>query len=90
MEGKTKSEIQHFFIGVRRRCKCHVWASQYFGFILGATIYFAYYYFTSGHTLAAIITILLGLAALLIPDIIKNKRKKMTEYAFSKNKIFFH
>ena len=60
-----------------------------FGFILAGMLFACYTFYSAGNWIGIILTLIIGIAIILIPDFIKNERKKNTKYAFSKNRVFF-
>ena len=60
-----------------------------FGLVLGITLIGCYFFYSSGNILGCLATLVIGVSVVLIPDIIKNKRKKNTRYAVTKNRVFF-
>ncbi len=60
-----------------------------FGFLIVGIILGCYKFYSDGNWLGFLLTIIIGIGIILIPDIIKNERKKNTKYAFTKNRVFF-
>ncbi len=60
-----------------------------FGVIVGFTFYFVYSFYTAGNIFGAFFSFILGSFLFVLPDIIKNRRKSYTKYAFSKDRLYF-
>ncbi len=63
--------------------------SSIFGFILGGLLFFGFLLYKAENWLGLFFLIVFGLLVLIIPDIIKNKRKQNTKYAVSNQRIYF-
>ena len=59
------------------------------GFIVGGMLIPAYFFYIDNNWIALAATIIIELLIIVLPDIIKNKRKKHTKYAFTNNRVFF-
>ena len=59
------------------------------GFLLVGTFLACYLLFSNGYRIVFFLTLIAGIMSILLPDIIKNQRKKNTKYAFTKNRVFF-
>lgn len=63
--------------------------SSILGYILGGMAVGGYLFYTHDNWVGFVLTMLIGLAIIASPDILKNIRKKKTRYAFTKNRVFF-
>jgi|GEM_PF-2772638 len=63
--------------------------SSVIGYVFGGMAIGGYYFYTKANWTGFVLTMLIGIAIILFPDVIKNIRKKNTRYAFTKNRIFF-
>lgn len=59
------------------------------GFLLMGILFGCYKFYSTGNWVGFFLTLIIGITVILIPDIIKNERKKNTKYAFSRNRVFF-
>lgn len=57
--------------------------------ILGIVIFGIWHFVTNEMWLVVVLMSIIGVAVLAAPELIKRRRKKKTEYAFSRNRIFF-
>ncbi|MEZ5045215.1 MAG: hypothetical protein R2828_35300 [Saprospiraceae bacterium] len=64
-------------------------ATSILGFVFGGMLIFGYVFYRQGNWVAFALTMIIGLAIIVIPDILKHERKKHTQYAFTKNRVFF-
>lgn len=59
------------------------------GFLIVGMFLGCYLFYSSGNWVGVVLTLIIGITIIFLPDIIKNERKKNTKYAFSKNRVFF-
>jgi hypothetical protein len=55
-----------------------------FGMLFGV-----YKFYTAGNLVGIALTLIVGLSITLAPDLLKNKRKRNTKYAFSNRRVYF-
>ena len=60
-----------------------------FGFVLAGIIFFGYRFYTTEKWLLLILTLIIGGLILIIPDVIKHKRKQNTKYVVTNRRVFF-
>lgn len=59
------------------------------GFVLVGMVAACYKFYSDGNWLGVLLSLVIGTAVVLIPDFIKNERKKNTKYAVTKDRVFF-
>jgi hypothetical protein len=59
------------------------------GWILGLIMLIGIGFLLNGRTIGFFIALFFAILMFFSPDIVKNKRKKATKYAFTKNRVFF-
>jgi len=59
------------------------------GFIVGGMLVAGYLFYLNNNWIALAATIIVGIIIIVFPDIIKNERKKNTQYVVTNNRVFF-
>jgi hypothetical protein len=87
-KGAPKSYFSFYPIEVFRRDVANSWTTLFF-ILLVAGIILSYNYYTGSKWLHFQIVAFLTLFIALVPDIIKNYRKRQTAYAVTNKRVFF-
>ena len=88
-EGKPKPKFSITLFELGGHYDVMTGPTSIFGLLFAGTLIGCYKFCSDGNWLAFFLTLITGLTVILIPDIIKNERKKNTKYAFTKNRVFF-
>jgi hypothetical protein len=59
------------------------------GFMLGGILFGSYTFYKAENWVGLVLTLIIGLISLFIPDILKHKRKQNTKYAFTNKRVYF-
>ena len=88
-KGEPKPKFSITFLELGGHYDAMSGPTSIFGLVLGMTIVASMVFYNQSNWLAVILTILIGISILIIPEYLKNQRKKNTKYALTENKVFF-
>jgi len=63
--------------------------SSRLGIVLGITIFTSSFFVAKNNIIGTVITILLGFTTIVLPNILQNRRRNKTKYAFTAEKVIF-
>lgn len=88
-EGSPKPKFSITFLEMGGYHDIPTGPTSILGFVFAGTFGGCYKFYNDGNWIGFFLILILGISIIVIPDIIKNKRKTNTKYAFTKDKIFF-
>lgn len=88
-EGQPKPKFSITLLEMGGHYDAMTGPTSIFGFVLAGILFACYMFYKDGNWIGIFLSIVIGIFAILLPDIIKNERKKNTKYAFTKNRVFF-
>lgn len=88
-EGHPKPEFRITLLELGTYFDVLTGATSVFAFIVFGMLFGVYKFYTANNLLGIVMTLLVGLLIILSPDLLKNKRKRNTRYAFSNRKVYF-
>lgn len=88
-QGKPKPKFSFTLLELGGHYDAMTGMTSVLGLVLGGMVCGCFVFYNSENWIAFVLTLLIGFATILIPDLLKNKRKKNTAYFVTNKRVYF-